>query len=187
MRCLYCKVDSLTVSRLCYSWPLSPGMHIFAFSCQTRYRIASALYPCIALVGASIRHLLRGTTCLPACLPAWRLDHRIEHRLDSSRLDLPCTRPDRPTCTCACAVQHAAAAWVGMVGMDGPIRHHLPCLQSSSWRRTRGAEGRRRQRQQQPHRDSINRHIDQPFTGYCLVPPVHESSTTVVVCFFEPS
>ena len=100
------------VARLCYSWPLSPGrgMHIFAFSCQTRYRIASALYPCTwpCLPAASIRHQVRGTQ--PGCL--------VEHNRIEHRLDLTCLAHD-PTHmqlrVCSPARLSGESVWVGVI------------------------------------------------------------------------
>ena len=100
--------------------PCLREMHIFAFSCQTRYRIASALYPCIALVGASIRHQVRGTTWL--CLAF------SSHR--TSKLDLTCLAHD-PTHTHLRVCSPARhLGWSSLAGLDPAIDHNIFILVS---------------------------------------------------------
>jgi hypothetical protein len=155
--------------------PCLREMHIFAFSCQTRYRIASALYPCIALVGASIRHQVRGTTWL--CLAF------SSHR--TSKLELTCLAHD-PTHTHLRVCSPARhLGWSSLAGPDPAINHNVFILVSE---KENGG-------QKEDIKDNNNNPIETPSTNTSTnrlqttvsVPPVHESTTTVVVCFFEPS
>jgi hypothetical protein len=178
------------VARLCYSWPLSPGrgMHIFAFSCQTRYRIASALYPCTRPArrinpAPSPRHTtwLDGWMAgsLPACLP----EHRIEHRLD-----LTCLAHD-PTHmqlrVCSPARLSGRSVWVNVV-IIGMAQPDLASFVEERRRQTTTATTRTKATTattatatttststSQTTTTSTNR----LHTHYCLVLPAPESST----------
>jgi hypothetical protein len=119
------------VARLCYSWPLSPAqvMHIFAFSCQTRYRIASHLYPCTRPAPSinpapSPKH----TTWPPACRACLSIASNIEHRTSNieHRLDLTCLAHDpthKQLRVCSPARLFGGSVWVGFInGMVWPGR-----------------------------------------------------------------
>lgn len=158
--------------------PCLREMHIFAFSCQTRYRIASALYPCIALVGASIRHQVRGTTWLCLAFSSHRASN-IE-----TRLDLPCTRPDPHAPARVQPSTPPGLVFVGRARSGNRSQYFHPRL---------GEEGEGGQKED--NKDNNNNTIETPSTNTSTnrlqtttvsVPPVHESTTTVVVCFFEP-
>lgn len=99
-------------SRPCYSWPLSPRMHIFAFSYQTRYRVAATLYPCIHDPCPAHQFGTKSEHPLAPHLIA------IEHRLGLPFpalpcLALPCTRPD-PHAAFACSASMHASPGVGL-------------------------------------------------------------------------
>jgi hypothetical protein len=171
MRCFVLQSRLLTVSRLCYSWPLSPGMHIFAFSCQTRYRIASSFVP-LYRPGRRINSAPTPRHNLPATMDGC-LEHRIEHRtstrLDSTRLDLTCLalHTTRPTCTCACAAQHPARVGIVVGVARSGIIYHV-----SNPRLGEGEGGRRKttakttttpsRQHQQPHRPAVCRLLSRP-------------------------
>jgi hypothetical protein len=175
MRCGHATLDSSTSRRLCYSWPLSPGkgMHIFAFSCQTRYRIASHLYPCTlpSAHQSGTKSEAHNLAACRACLPEHRTSN-IEHRLD-----LTCLAHD-PTHmqlrVCSPARLSGGSVWVGFInGMVWPGR--LASFVEERRRRigTTTTMRRRQQQQQQaittkstststPHQPTVHTLLSRP-------------------------
>jgi hypothetical protein len=150
--------DSPPVARLCYSWPLSPGN---AYLCLfvpnpvphricfvPLYRPGRRINP-----APSPRHNL--------ALPGFLIASNIE-----SRLDLPCTRPDPHAPARVQPSTPPGLVFVGRARSGNQSQCFHPRLGEGEW----GAEGRHQRQQQQPHRDTINKHIDQSFTDYCLGP-----------------
>ena len=167
--------DSPPVARLCYSWPLSPGN---AYLCLfvpnpvphricfvPLYRPGRRINP-----APSPRHNL--------ALPGFLIASNIE-----TRLDLPCTRPDPHAPARVQPSTPPGLVFVGRAQSGNRSQCFHPRL---------GEEGEGGQKED--NKDNNNNPIEIPSTNTSTnrlqttvsVPPVHESTTTVVVCFFEP-